>query len=66
MTMATLIKESIYLGLAYSFRDLVHCQSSWQETQQHGGRQGAGEGADSFTSRSAGSRRLWGSLATGP
>jgi hypothetical protein len=27
MTKATLIKDNIYLGLAYSFRDLVHYQN---------------------------------------
>ena len=35
MTMATLIKESIYLGLAYNFRDMVH----YHQGGKHGGMQ---------------------------
>jgi hypothetical protein len=51
MTTATLRKESIYLGLAYSQR--FSPLSSWQDTGRHGAR----EVAESSTSRSAGSRK---------
>jgi hypothetical protein len=38
MTAATLIKENISLGLAYSFRGLVHCHhgGSMQHASRHG------------------------------
>jgi hypothetical protein len=44
MTKATLTKEDISLGLAFSFRGLVGYGSS-----QHTGRHGAAEGAESST-----------------
>ena len=56
MTMTTLTKENISLGLAYKFQRLS-LSSSWQETWQCAGRYGAGKGAESSTSLSAGSRR---------
>ena len=52
MTMTTLILENIYVGLAYSFRGLVH----YCHGRKHDGRHGAGEGAKSSTSWSIGSR----------
>ena len=47
MTIATLIKENISLGLAYSFRGLVHCchDRTWWCACRHR----AGEGAESST-----------------
>ena len=61
MTKAPLIKENISLGLAYSFRVLVHFhhgretwQSIWQSVFS---RHGAGEGTESSTSRWAGSSK---------
>jgi hypothetical protein len=56
MTKATLITENIYLGLAYSFRNFSPL-SSWLEAGQDLGRCGTGEGAESSTSCSPGSRR---------
>jgi hypothetical protein len=55
MTMASLIRENVSLGLAYSFRGAVHCRHG----RKHGGMQtdGAREGAESPTSKLAGSRK---------
>jgi hypothetical protein len=56
MTMATLVKEIIELGLDYRFRGLIHYHGStyaWQPT----GRHGAGDGAESSTCGSAGIRK---------
>jgi len=53
MTMATLIKENIYLGLnlqVQRFSPLL----SWQEEWWYTGRHGTGETAESSTSGSAG------------
>jgi hypothetical protein len=36
MTTASLIKEIILLGLAYSFRGLVNWQEAWWHTGRHG------------------------------
>jgi len=51
MTKASLIKDNIYLGLAYRLRGSVHYHEggAWQ----HPGRDGAG-GAESSTSSSEG------------
>jgi hypothetical protein len=51
--MATLIKENISFRLAYSFRGLVHCNCGREYASRHG----AGEGAESSTSRSTGNRK---------
>jgi hypothetical protein len=49
VSMDSLIKESISLGPANSFRGLVHCYG--KEAWQHAVRRGAGEGAESFAVR---------------
>ena len=54
MMTTTLIKESIWLEMAYSSE--VSSLSSWQEAWQHAGRLGAREGAESSISESAHSR----------
>jgi len=49
MTTASLIKESIELGLIYSsLRFLSACREAWQHTDRHG----AAKGAESSISRS--------------
>lgn len=56
MTMATPVRGSISLGLAYSFGGLVH----YHYGREHGsrvGRPSSGEVAESSTSRSTGSRK---------
>jgi hypothetical protein len=53
MTTATLIKEGIQLGLAYSFRGLVHCNHG--RFMAAADRISAGELAENFTMESAGS-----------
>jgi thiol-disulfide isomerase/thioredoxin len=35
MTKATLIRNNIYLGLAYRFRYLFHYQQSWEHPCRH-------------------------------
>ena len=55
MTMATLIREDIELGLAWSFRGSVHYHHGG--TWWHAGRRGAGEVAESSTSCK--SNRKW-------
>lgn len=47
--MATLIKQNMSLGLAYTVSE-VSLLSSWQEKRQHAGRHGAREGAESSMS----------------
>lgn len=54
--MTVLIEKGIYLGLAYSFRGLVHCYHA-REHWQYTGRHGAGEAAESSTYKSSGSRK---------
>lgn len=56
MTVATLLKESFELGLAYNFRGLGHCYHDWN-VWRHTGRHGAGEVAESSPSRSIGGER---------
>jgi hypothetical protein len=54
--MATLRKKNIYLGMSYSFRDLVPCcrGGKWFCAGRHGAR----EEAESSTSGLADSRKL--------
>ena len=47
MTMLMLLKENISLGLAYSFRSLVHYHHGG-EAWQHAGRHGADEEAEIY------------------
>jgi hypothetical protein len=56
MTTATPIKDSISLGLVYSFRGSVHYRHGGN--MWHAGSHGAGEGTESSASGSAGSR-MW-------
>ena len=55
MTTVTLIKESIQLGPAYSFRGFVHCHHGGKHGSVH--RLGAREAAESSTSESVGRRK---------
>ena len=55
MSMTTLIKESIQLGLAYSFQKFSPL--SWQGVQQYARSHGAGEAAQRFTSASTEGRK---------
>lgn len=57
-TKATVIKESVYLGQAYNFRDLVHHHHA--EEQGSAQADGAGELAESSTSQLAGGGGLGG------
>ena len=50
ITMATLIQENSWLGLAYSFTGLVHYWHGVREAWLHAGRHGTG-GAESITAR---------------
>jgi hypothetical protein len=47
MATTTFIKDNFQIGLAYSFRGLVHYH---HDLWPHAGRHGSGEGAESSTS----------------
>ena len=57
MTKATLLKENISLGLAYSFRGSVHYHHGGMHGGWQAGRHGAGEGAERSISGSTGRRK---------
>jgi hypothetical protein len=63
MTIATLISESIHLGLAYSFRDIVHYHHVGNMIACR--QTGSGELAESFTFRSTESRQRKRDTGTG-
>jgi hypothetical protein len=56
MTKATLINDSTSWGLVYSSRNSVHYQQGRENGSVQAGRHGAGEGADSPTRWSTGSK----------